>query len=117
MMNQDFRAPQPAVAGATASGQGAGSGGGGGRGVRSEAGLVAESRIGGVPLRVLSARWGVPYEALRKRRMRAEPALVAWLLASHPGAIAPVATYRRGRSRGMRPELGSARTRQRPDAS
>lgn len=45
-----------------------------------EAELIGESRIGEVPLRVLARRWGVPYDALRKRRARAEPALVACLL-------------------------------------
>ncbi len=48
-----------------------------------EAELVGESRVGEVPLRVLARRWGVPYDALRKRRSRAEPALVAWLLSRH----------------------------------
>jgi hypothetical protein len=49
----------------------------------SEAELVGESRVGEVPLRVLARRWGVPYDALRKRRMRVEPALIAWLLTRH----------------------------------
>jgi hypothetical protein len=50
----------------------------------SEAELVGESRIGEVELRVLARRWGVPYDALRKRRFRAERALVTWLL-TRPG--------------------------------
>ncbi len=69
----------------------------------SEAELVGESRVGEVPLRVLARRWGVPYDALRKRRMRAEPALIGWLLTRHPGTIASAATDRRGRGRGERP--------------
>jgi hypothetical protein len=43
--------------------------------------LVAETRIGGVPLRELARRWDVSYKALCRRRERCEPALVAWLLA------------------------------------
>lgn len=69
----------------------------------TEAELVGESRVGKVPLRMLARRWGVPYDALRKRRMRAEPALIAWLLTRQPGAIAFAATDRRGRGRGERP--------------
>ncbi len=42
--------------------------------------LVGETRIGGVPLRVLARRWGVSYKALCKRRERCEPALIAWLV-------------------------------------
>jgi hypothetical protein len=42
--------------------------------------LVAETRIGGVPLRVLARRWDVSYKALCRRRERCEPALVAWLV-------------------------------------
>jgi hypothetical protein len=48
-----------------------------------EAELIGESRVGEVPLRVLARRSGVPYDALRKRRVRAEPALTAWLLTRH----------------------------------
>ena len=36
-------------------------------------------RIEEVPLRLLAGRWGAGYEALRKRRQRAEAALVGWL--------------------------------------
>jgi hypothetical protein len=46
-----------------------------------EAELVAATRIQEVPLRELAGRWGVGYEALRKRRQRAEAALVGWLRA------------------------------------
>jgi hypothetical protein len=42
--------------------------------------LVGETRVGGVPLRVLARRWGVSYQGLRRRRIRAEPALIAWLV-------------------------------------
>jgi len=53
-----------------------------------EAELIGESRVGEIPLRVLARRWGVPYDALRKRRMRAEPALVAWLLTRQASRLA-----------------------------
>jgi hypothetical protein len=46
----------------------------------ADAALIGETRIGGVRLRELAARWGVGYDALRKRRQRAEGPLVAWLL-------------------------------------
>jgi hypothetical protein len=46
---------------------------------RMEAELVAASRIEEVPLRELAGRWGVGYEALRKRRQRAEARLADWL--------------------------------------
>ncbi len=42
--------------------------------------LIGETRIGGVPLRVLARRWGVSYKALCRRRERSEPALIAWLV-------------------------------------
>jgi DNA-directed RNA polymerase specialized sigma24 family protein len=44
-----------------------------------DAELIASSRIEEVPVRELAARWGVGYEALRKRRQRAEVALAGWL--------------------------------------
>ena len=47
----------------------------------AEAELVGETRLGGVALRELAGRWGVSYEALKKRRQRAEARLVAWLRA------------------------------------
>ncbi len=47
----------------------------------AEAELVGETRLGGVPLAVLAARWGVGYEAVKKRRQRAEARLVRWLRA------------------------------------
>jgi DNA-directed RNA polymerase specialized sigma24 family protein len=46
---------------------------------RADAELVAASRIEQVPLRELAGRWGVGYEALRKRRQRAEARLAGWL--------------------------------------
>jgi hypothetical protein len=42
--------------------------------------LVGETRVGGVPLRVLARQWGVSYQGLRRRRIRSEPALIAWLV-------------------------------------
>ncbi len=47
----------------------------------AEAELVGETRLGGVAPRELAQRWGVSYEALKKRRQRAEARLVAWLRA------------------------------------
>jgi hypothetical protein len=46
---------------------------------RVDAELIAATRVEEVPLRLLAGRWGVGYEALRKRRQRAEAALVGWL--------------------------------------
>jgi DNA-directed RNA polymerase specialized sigma24 family protein len=46
---------------------------------RRDAELIAASRIEEVPVRELAGRWGVGYEALRKRRQRAEAALACWL--------------------------------------
>jgi hypothetical protein len=50
-----------------------------------DAELVAESRLGETSLQELAVRWGVSYPSLRKRRARAERALVAWL-STDPGA-------------------------------
>jgi hypothetical protein len=44
-----------------------------------DAELIAATRVEEVPLRLLAGRWGASYEALRKRRQRAEAALVGWL--------------------------------------
>jgi hypothetical protein len=44
-----------------------------------DAELIAATRVEEVPLRDLAGRWGVGYEALRKRRYRAEAALARWL--------------------------------------
>jgi hypothetical protein len=46
-----------------------------------DAELIAATRVEEVPLRQLAGRWGVGYEALRKRRQRAEAALARWLTA------------------------------------
>jgi hypothetical protein len=46
-----------------------------------DAELIAATRVEEVPLRQLAGRWGVGYEALRKRRYRAETALARWLAA------------------------------------
>jgi hypothetical protein len=46
---------------------------------RTDAELIAATRIQEVRLRELAGRWGVGYEALRKRRQRAEAALAGWL--------------------------------------
>jgi hypothetical protein len=46
---------------------------------RVDAELIAATRVEEVPLRDLVGRWGTGYEALRKRRYRAETALARWL--------------------------------------
>jgi hypothetical protein len=46
-----------------------------------DAELIAVTRVEEVPLRQLAAGWGTGYEALRKRRYRAEAALARWLAA------------------------------------
>jgi hypothetical protein len=46
-----------------------------------DAELIAVTRVEEVPLRQLAACWGVGYDALRKRRYRAEAALARWLAA------------------------------------
>jgi hypothetical protein len=46
---------------------------------RTDAELIAATRVEEVPLRLLASRWRTGYEALRKRRRRAELALAAWL--------------------------------------
>lgn len=48
---------------------------------RVDAELIAVTRVEEVPLRQLAGRWGSGYEALRKRRQRAEAALARWLAA------------------------------------
>ena len=48
---------------------------------RADAELIAASRVEEIPLRQLAGRWEVGYEALRKRRWRAEAALARWLVA------------------------------------
>jgi hypothetical protein len=45
-----------------------------------DAELIAATRIQEVRLRELAGRWGVGYEALGKRRQRAEAALAGWLV-------------------------------------
>ena len=46
-----------------------------------DAELIAATRLQEIPLRELAGRFGVGYEALRKRRWRAETALGRWLMA------------------------------------
>jgi hypothetical protein len=46
---------------------------------RVDAELIAATRVEEIPLRDLAGRWGTGYEALRKRRYRAEAALARWL--------------------------------------
>jgi hypothetical protein len=46
-----------------------------------DAELIAATRLQEIPLRELAGRWGGGYEALRKRRWRAETALGRWLMA------------------------------------
>jgi hypothetical protein len=48
---------------------------------RADAELIAATRVEEVPLRDLAGRWETGYEALRKRRYRAEAALASWLAA------------------------------------
>jgi DNA-directed RNA polymerase specialized sigma24 family protein len=62
---------------------------------RRDAELIAASRIEEMPVRELAQRWGVGYEALRKRRQRAEGSLADWLREQE----ASTAEYR-GRSDG-----------------
>jgi hypothetical protein len=47
---------------------------------RTDAELIAATRVEEVPLRTLAGRWGSGYEALRKRRRRAEIRLAGWLV-------------------------------------
>src|SRR6266540_5065368 len=47
----------------------------------AEAELIGETRIGGVSLGELAGRWGISYQAAKKRRQRAEARLVPWLRA------------------------------------
>jgi hypothetical protein len=47
---------------------------------RTDAELIAATRVEEVPLRQLAGRWQAGYEALRKRRRRAEVRLAAWLV-------------------------------------
>lgn len=44
-----------------------------------EAELIGATRLDGIPLSVLAAERGVPYEALRRRRYRAEVRVLRWL--------------------------------------
>ena len=48
---------------------------------RADAELIAATRLQEIPLHQLTGRWGVGYEALRKRRWRAEARLAGWLTA------------------------------------
>jgi hypothetical protein len=48
---------------------------------RVDAELIAATRAEEIPLRDLAGHWGVGYEALRKRRQRAEATLARWLVA------------------------------------
>jgi hypothetical protein len=48
---------------------------------REDAELIAATRLQEIPLRQLTGRWGAGYEALRKRRWRAETRLAGWLTA------------------------------------
>lgn len=45
-----------------------------------DAELIGATRVGEVPLRQLATEWGVAYDALQKRRRRAELCLVEWIL-------------------------------------
>jgi hypothetical protein len=58
---------------------------------RVDAELIAVTRVEEVPLRQLAAGWGTGYEALRKRRQRAEAALARWLAAERDVPTEPAA--------------------------
>jgi DNA-directed RNA polymerase specialized sigma24 family protein len=74
-MGLELEAPDPAVHGELVLGEAVAAG----VVSRRDAELVAASRIEEIPVRELAGRWGVGYEALRKRRQRAEAALARWL--------------------------------------
>jgi hypothetical protein len=57
---------------------------------RVDAELIAATRVEEVPLRQLAGRWEMGYEALRKRRYRAEAALARWLAAERDVPTEPV---------------------------
>jgi len=58
---------------------------------RADAELIAATRLQEIPLRQLAGRWGTGYEALRKRRYRAEAALARWLVAERDVPTDPAA--------------------------
>jgi hypothetical protein len=58
---------------------------------RADAELIAATRLQEIPLRQLAGRWDTGYEALRKRRYRAEAALARWLAAERDVPTDPVA--------------------------
>jgi hypothetical protein len=58
---------------------------------RADAELIAATRLHEIPLRQLAGRWDTGYEALRKRRYRAEAALARWLAAERDVPTDPVA--------------------------
>jgi hypothetical protein len=58
---------------------------------RVDAELIAVTRVEEVPLRQLAGRWSTGYEALRKRRYRAEAALARWLAAEWDVPTEPAA--------------------------
>jgi hypothetical protein len=58
---------------------------------RVDAELIAATRVEEIPLRQLAGRWGAGYEALRKRRYRAEAALARWLAAEWDVPTEPAA--------------------------
>jgi hypothetical protein len=58
---------------------------------RQDAELIAATRLQEIPLRQLTGRWGAGYEALRKRRQRAEARLAGWLTADRDVPTAPAA--------------------------
>jgi hypothetical protein len=56
-----------------------------------DAELIAVTRVEEIPLRQVASRWGTGYEALRKRRYRAEAALARWLAAERDVPTEPAA--------------------------
>jgi hypothetical protein len=58
---------------------------------RADAELIAATRVEEIPLRQLAGRGGAGYEALRKRRWRAEVRLAGWLVAERNVPTDPAA--------------------------
>jgi hypothetical protein len=58
---------------------------------RVDAEVIAATRVEEVPLRQLAGHWGTGYEALRKRRYRAEAALARWLASGRDVPTGPAA--------------------------
>lgn len=95
-----------------------------------DAELIGATRVGEVPLRQLAAEWGVAYDALQKRRRRAELRLVDWILRNslsanwpetpvlgvrvHPGRAARAPAARGCAATGATKEVRKTHRRSRP---